>query len=513
MKPASYLTLSLGFVGLVIFGLTSPMARTAVGLTLLLTFMCVAFFYFCLALRGWAKARSVAKFFASLKLAVLIIIWLGVVSAVGTVVESKYNLQLAQKWVYQTWYMWAPLTALALNLIGVMADRWPWKAKHASFILAHIGILLLLVGAILTSSLGIDGSMRVQLNSKNNLVTLTPTDVVVWTSFDGGNFVKLHESEVDFHKESPRVSPLEINLGRTQEQRVRVIDYKPFALGQKKIVPSDDARFGPALRFQIDNSNVAMTEWIHAKQAGANVEQDLGPALIVLKRQDGYVPPVDRNVVLLESEGKQLKIGIYKQGKKLKSAVLSEGDVFETGWMDLVFRVLRYIPHATEVWEFQDSEYPTNKTTEAVQVEFNGEQHWVQLNSLLKLFSDDAVFLFSYSNRRIPLGFELELADFRVGRYQGTMRAASYESDVLVPGVGRQTISMNNPLYHAGFAIYQSSFEEDEMKRPVASIFSVNYDPGRQLKYLGSLIIVLGAILLFWNKKRANIVTAIKKVG
>ncbi len=111
------------------------------------------------------------------------------------------------------------------------------------------------------------------------------------------------------------------------------------------------------------------------------------------------------------------------------------------------------------------------------------------------------MYIVSYGNRRLPLDFKMTLKKFDVGRYQGTMRASSYQSVVSVPGVGDDiTISMNEPLKHAGFTFYQASFQEDQMGKPVASIFSVNYDPGRWIKYLGSLLIVLGSMHLFYRR-------------
>jgi cytochrome c biogenesis protein ResB len=62
-------------------------------------------------------------------------------------------------------------------------------------------------------------------------------------------------------------------------------------------------------------------------------------------------------------------------------------------------------------------------------------------------------------------------------------------------------ISMNEPLEMKGYTIYQASYEDAD-PRPVTSIFSVNRDPGRPWKYLGSALIVLGSVLLFAAKYR-----------
>jgi cytochrome c biogenesis protein ResB len=74
---------------------------------------------------------------------------------------------------------------------------------------------------------------------------------------------------------------------------------------------------------------------------------------------------------------------------------------------------------------------------------------------------------------------------------------------VTLPDATDYLISMNDPLKHASFTFYQASFESDPSGRPTASVLSVNRDPGRALKYFGSLLLVLGAMHLFYMKRRA----------
>ena len=170
--------------------------------------------------------------------------------------------------------------------------------------------------------------------------------------------------------------------------------------------------------------------------------------------------------------------------------------------MGLVLRVLKFLPHAKEQVTFQASARSTPVTTGAIKINYNGTERWLGLNSSLKLFSEDAVYVVVFGNRMLDLGFPLKLKSFKVGRYQGTMRAASYESVVDVPSVGDHVISMNEPLKFNGYTFYQSSFSEDERGNPTASILSVNWDPGRWIKYLGCLLIVFGIIHLFYFKRK-----------
>jgi cytochrome c biogenesis protein ResB len=98
-------------------------------------------------------------------------------------------------------------------------------------------------------------------------------------------------------------------------------------------------------------------------------------------------------------------------------------------------------------------------------------------------------------------------------RYQGTSRAKEYASLVSVLKNGeaipaapesqeKTLISMNEPMKYNGYTIYQASFQEDEMGKPVASVFSVNKDPGRPIKYLGSLVLSFGIVWLFYQRRK-----------
>jgi hypothetical protein len=60
-------------------------------------------------------------------------------------------------------------------------------------------------------------------------------------------------------------------------------------------------------------------------------------------------------------------------------------------------------------------------------------------------------------------------------------------------------ITMNEPMSVKGYTFYQASYIPDN-PRPTVTILSVNHDPGRELKYTGSLLLVLGSIGLYLSK-------------
>jgi hypothetical protein len=244
-----------------------------------------------------------------------------------------------------------------------------------------------------------------------------------------------------------------------------------------------------------------VTEWLKRDSSRPSAELDLGPAKVVLASD--VVPPSGRNeIILIAKPGqKSLDYFIYNKDRSLKkSGKVEQSETLETGWMGLKFRLLRYLPTARELIKYTPGG-PSPLSSSAVRFRFRGEDYWLGLNATLRVYLEDRMYLVSYGHRQIELKFPLKLTDFRVGKYEGTERAASYESDVDVPGQGKVLISMNEPLHFQGYTFYQASFEKDEMGKPIASILSVNYDPGRWVKYLGSMLIVLGSVLLFYFKR------------
>lgn len=122
------------------------------------------------------------------------------------------------------------------------------------------------------------------------------------------------------------------------------------------------------------------------------------------------------------------------------------------------------------------------------------------------------VYRISFDVDREPLGFELKLDDFQRGFDPGTEQASRFSSDVRLTdksqGVENQPhhIAMNETMNHRGYTFYQSSYHREtdphtgrETGR-FASILQVRKDPGRLLKYVGCIMVSLGAFLQFYMR-------------
>ncbi|MBT4760792.1 MAG: cytochrome c biogenesis protein [Bdellovibrionaceae bacterium] len=435
-----------------------------------------------------------------------IILGIAIVSAVGTVVEAQYDTKVAQTLVFHSPYMYALLWLLCITLFLVMVDRWPWKKRHTAFILAHIGIITLLVGSYITRKVGIDGSVYLESGKQTNVVTLPDNILSVYASF-GGNYTNLFSEKIDFLTDPPsKEDPYKVSLGGDELQ---IIDYWHFALRESRFVETQNLKHPPAVRFQIFGSRANSTQWLALTDKKKVVSTSLGPLRVVLtkeydQKKHQAATPGGNQILFTVLGDNKIKYEIYSAKKAMitKRGVVGLGDEVVTGFMDFKIRLLNFYAHHEEKVTYTDNVYPNNYTKPALLVNFNGKQQWMGKNSVLKLFKNDRAYIVTLGDDSIELNFPIKLKKFILGRYQGTMRAASYASDVTVDNKLDVNISMNEPLKYDGYTFYQASFQQDDMGNPVASILSVNKDPGRFLKYLGSLLIVLGSIHLFYNRRR-----------
>lgn len=444
------------------------------------------------------KIKKIVRFFSSLKIAVTVLLILGVITAVGTITESRYDTMTAQKLVYHSWYMYSALGFLAFVLAMVLVDRWPWKRYQTGFVVAHFGLIILLWGSFVTMRWGIDGSMSFGIGQSSQSILVDDAEFLVFASMDGQNYRNLHHSQVDFFKTPPsKNNPKIISL---PPGNMVIDDYAPYAFAERKVVESKSKKKGAAIRFQIQNQFVNVIDWLTQREDMRGAYSDLGPARIVLVT--GEYKPTGKNEIILSTQGdkEELKYSIFTQkaGKITQTGTVKSGGEIQTGWMGMVLRVINYYPYAEEEIRVQSLEFPTKMTTQAIKVTFNGETRWQPLNQPLRFFTGTEAYVVEYRSRELRLDFPITLKKFEVGRYQGTMRAASYQSLVDVPGRGEVLISMNEPMKHNGFTFYQASFQQDETGKPTTSILSVNRDPGRFIKYLGSLLVVLGTIIMFY---------------
>ncbi|PIQ87017.1 MAG: hypothetical protein COV74_02410 [Candidatus Omnitrophica bacterium CG11_big_fil_rev_8_21_14_0_20_45_26] len=217
---------------------------------------------------------------------------------------------------------------------------------------------------------------------------------------------------------------------------------------------------------------------------------------------------------LLDHDGKLVYES--KHGDDIIKDQVHLGESQATGWMDFHFVVDQFFPSGQIEVDYVPLP-PISKQKGAVpvvQVEITDgkitKQVWLEQGiAQLIPFGHGSLHAF-FGLQTVPLGFQVELKDFIMDTDPGTNRPAAFKSEVTLKdpaaGVKRdQMIQMNEPLKYRGWKVYQSAYRLHPNNGPDISIFTVAKDPGIVLKYLGSIIIVLGIALLFYVRSLSSL--------
>ncbi|MFL6543368.1 MAG: DUF1353 domain-containing protein [Chthoniobacterales bacterium] len=228
---------------------------------------------------AWQR-NPLFQFFASLKLAVVLLAVLIVGAIAGTLYESTFDAKVARAYIYgASWFnVW--LVLLATNLAVSALSRWPWRKHHVAFLVTHLGIITLLAGAMIGRLFGIEGTMTLFKGEPPNNKLLVDEHQLRVRDSDG--IVKGYRAEF-IHRPPTAQKPLDLGT-LASGARLSVIEYAP-AIDSKlnpRSLPSGGA---PALHFTIATQMMGqkLESWLLAddQQHGTF---NMGLANITLKR-------------------------------------------------------------------------------------------------------------------------------------------------------------------------------------------------------------------------------------
>ena len=257
----------------------------------------------------WAIACF--KFFASLRLAVFLLVVLGIAFGTGTFIESSRGTEAAQVLVYRTPWLSFLLVLLALNLLASALDRMPWKKKHTGFLTTHLGIILILMGSLVSQALGIEGQLQIQEGKTESRMTLFDPLLQVISVASGPSSASTKRS---FGERADRP-------GRDSDKSWTFLtDRKIFPWnGRKELVSDEPSPFkvhlltdypkaklvetvlksetgSPALHVVLKGSMAASDQWLFLENPSRN-SINLGPATIRFATEPIQVSKQEKNSV------------------------------------------------------------------------------------------------------------------------------------------------------------------------------------------------------------------------
>jgi hypothetical protein len=234
---------------------------------------------------AWLRHHPVFRFFASLHLALILLAVIIVASVFGTIYESRFTAEVARAYVYEAWWFDLWLLLLAANLATVAFSRMPWKKSHTGFLLTHLGIILILAGAYVGKTFGIEGSVTLfkgQPPVSQMLINQRELRIGI------GDTPQLRLPASVLGRLPTPERPL--RLGTFQGWQVEAIGFADRMESLFRAEPSEDSAAPPALQFTLLSPLMGqpMQHWLWSGDE-SQATLDLGMARIRL--QTGNLPP------------------------------------------------------------------------------------------------------------------------------------------------------------------------------------------------------------------------------
>ena len=228
-----------------------------------------------------------------------------------------------------------------------MVSRWPWKAHHTGFVIAHIGILTLLAGSLVSLHRGLDSNMPLYEGETSDRVSLLEKAIHVSIPATGarGSF------PVAFEKRPP-------TTGREQRFPVPQSDvtlvaeaFEPHVDVHESFEPAESG--SPALHFVLQAPMATQDAWLRADDSSRS-HHDLGMVSFGF-----HTAATEEEVqeLLRHSEGRNHLSFVQGPGGPLRFAASGDagapvlgkvkvGEPLPTGWPALAVTVDKYFEKA-----------------------------------------------------------------------------------------------------------------------------------------------------------------------
>jgi hypothetical protein len=444
---------------------------------------------------------------ASLQLAVILILVLAAVLGTGTVYESKYGAHVASQLVYRSWWMQVLLWVFILNVAAAAISRLPWKKQHVGFLITHLGIIILLLGGWVQQRRGVDGILALAPGEQGRMVRMDEAALYVFRTEPGKNYELVVDETLDYDLRQPSSKVRSYPL-KGEDKEIKILNFFPKAARSVMAEAMPKGKGVPALKFTLSGSRATFGDWMFL-QNEKGTTNELGPAVLrfVAGKPDLAKKPEKPTMYFyLDGQPDQPpKVAVARANEAFRElGRIPRGKTTPLGWMDFALTLDDYVPSAIPRATYSALEKPVPgfEGYQVVEAELDGQKLWLELGASGQITSGNYLYYVQYTRRQVDLKFDVALKSFKIDYYEGTVRPKEYSSVVEVAGQ-EHLISMNEPMKHGGFTFYQASYEMDEAtNKPRASVFSVNYDPGRGIKYFGSLMMCFGIISMFYFKPK-----------
>ena len=432
-----------------------------------------------------------------MKIAVWILFIFGLAIGIATFIENDYGTQTAQALIYKAKWFELFLVYFTAILIYNIFKYKSYRTKPAVF-LFHFAFFIIAVGALMTRYIGYEGIMHIREGERTNLMVSDVKLLQLYAENGDKNasmekvlyfstMTKNHLSEV-LHVGDKKVKVEMIKYLPTAKEEVvkdpngtTMLELKVSAGGQGKIyyfakgdrkdfgtfyiayAPTDEKSDKPTFKITGDSGALKLNFPFMIETLNMDTKKQTRLASGENNMSARTLYRFADNAVVLKSIHEKARVETVSHDLKTHSG--------KPEFVQLKISV----GDQSKIETF----HPVKGQT--------GRMHTLQL--------DGVTIHLSIGAKIIALPFFIQLNDFQLERYPGSMTPSSYASEVVLIDKEQNLtqpyrIYMNHILDHRAYRFFQSSYDPDER----GTVLSVNHDPGTWVTYIGYVLLMIGML-------------------
>ncbi|WP_400074775.1 cytochrome c biogenesis protein CcsA [Winogradskyella sp. R77965] len=459
--------------------------------------------------------NKIYKFFASSKLAVLLLVVFAVAMAVATFVENDFGTATAWKIIYEAWWFELVMIGLGICFIANIYKYKLWKRNKWALLMFHLAFIIILLGAGITRYASYGGIMRIREGNSSNVVISDANYLHVHLT--NGNTSKSVRKPINF---SP-LSNNDFSISTDFEGELITVSYNEFVADAIPQIKDDQPNGKPMIQMVVSAGQGRESVFLekgeveaigqHQHKVGFDVDE---PDVINITENDGkfYIfSPRNLSAFVMATETASTIKKDSLQSIQLRT-LYRDGDA---SFVPLSYHPKATIGLASEAEKPKDNDELKDDAL-VVNVRINETEKEAVLlyrQGFLPTTHDveiDGINVsLSYGAEPVIVPFAIQLDDFQLERYPGSTSPSAYASEVKVLDNNTEMpyrIFMNNVLDYKGYRFFQASYDTDEL----GTVLAVNHDAlGTNVTYLGYYLMMIGMFFTLFGK--SSRFTAINK--
>lgn len=223
-------------------------------------------------------ASRLFKSLSSVKLAISLLVLIAIVMIVATLLRNQAH---ARRYIYHSWWFVSLLGLFCLNLIFCTVKRWSIRLRRLGTTVTHLGVLVMVAGAVISSLWSERGSVRLWPGDSTSVCFdekgehLHLPFVVHLDDFEVERYTQQREAlVVHLVKEKiARAFPLDVGkefkIGNGP-YKITILRYEPdfIVLGKGEYGSRSKSPNNPALLVQLTGGEEDRTQWVFLKYPG-----------------------------------------------------------------------------------------------------------------------------------------------------------------------------------------------------------------------------------------------------